>query len=290
VRHQRDEVGAQRRQAPELVRSRPLRFVGADVLDCGRDDPTEQRYEFDLLREECIRLRAHEPEHPDRSGTNLQGRDEPTLQAERKEIFLFRIAIRLHRRPVDELAFEHFLQHRPPYRPRGAGREDRVGPPSRDGHHLGAAAFDQDDRDAVEVDQPTELPDEGAERLVDFQRRAEGSRTSVRRLEQVHATAELVPKRLGLAGSRLGDRRFVPQTADEPAHDQAGNEEDAERKGHSVPHEARTAEMVRAPPLRQDEKREQRNRDTCCAEEAVAERALDDDEDQSPPRGTPVFV
>src|SRR5207248_4814370 len=42
VRDERDEVGAQRREPAQLVDGAPLGLVGPDVLDGGRNEPTEQ--------------------------------------------------------------------------------------------------------------------------------------------------------------------------------------------------------------------------------------------------------
>ena len=118
MRHEGNEVGPQRRQAPQLVRGRALRFVGSDVLDRGGDLPAEQGDELDLLRGEGIPLHPHEAEHPDRPGPHQQGRKQTALQAQREEIFLLRITAQLHRGPIDEPALQHLLEHRPPHGPR----------------------------------------------------------------------------------------------------------------------------------------------------------------------------
>ena len=68
VRDERDEVGAQRREPPQLLDRLPLGLVGADVLDRGRDEAAEQRDELDLLGRERVGLDARERDHPDRRG------------------------------------------------------------------------------------------------------------------------------------------------------------------------------------------------------------------------------
>ena len=49
VRDERDEVGAERRQAPQLVHRRALGLVRAQVLHRRRDEPPEERHQAELL-------------------------------------------------------------------------------------------------------------------------------------------------------------------------------------------------------------------------------------------------
>ena len=75
VRDERDEVGAQRGQAAELVRGGALGLVGAQVLDRARDEPAEQRDELDLLGAEGPGLAARDHERADRPRPELQRRE-----------------------------------------------------------------------------------------------------------------------------------------------------------------------------------------------------------------------
>src|SRR3954467_15052118 len=68
------------------------------------------------------------------------------------------------------------------------------------------------DRDPVERDQPSQLSDERAERLVEVERRAERACAAVGGVEQVGAPPELVPQRLGLLRSLLGERALLLET------------------------------------------------------------------------------
>src|SRR6266545_1427893 len=77
----------------------------------------------------------------------------------------------------------------------------------------------------------------------------------------------------------------------EPADDQAGDQEDAEREGDAVPRKADpAAEVVHAPPFREDEKRDEDHRQRDRAEHAVTERPLHDNEDQRPACRAAVLV
>ena len=71
VGHERDEIGAQRGKAAQLIGRAPFSLVRADVLNRGRDQPPQQRHELELFRRERIRLCAHETERPDRSRPDL---------------------------------------------------------------------------------------------------------------------------------------------------------------------------------------------------------------------------
>jgi hypothetical protein len=76
----------------------------------------------------------------------LQRRQHTAPESEPEQLALLRIARRFHVRPVHELAH---------------------------------------DRDAIELDETAQLPDESAERLTDVERRRERPRATIRRHERV---------------------------------------------------------------------------------------------------------
>src|SRR5256885_1597106 len=119
VRDERDEVGAQGREAAKLLDRSPLGLVGADVLDGARDEPAEQARELDLLRAEGVGLAADEREHADRARTLEQRHRQPRAQPEGEELLLLRILGVLHVAPVDgAVRAEQLLQQRAARRPR----------------------------------------------------------------------------------------------------------------------------------------------------------------------------
>ena len=124
------------------------------------------------------------------------------------------------------------------------GREDLVGRPAGDGHHVRDAAFGEDDRRPVERDQAAQLADEGAERLVEVERRRECPRAAAGRFEQVDAAGELIAQVLGLGGLCARDRGLPAQTSDQPADDHAGDQQEPERERDAVEDEVRGPEPV----------------------------------------------
>src|SRR5205085_10187185 len=121
-----------------------------------------------------------------------------------------------------------------------------------------AATFDKHNRDPLEGDQRPQLANESAERLVEVERRRERACAAVRSLEHVHPAPELVAERLGLARASFRERCLVRESLHEPTDDRARDQEDAEREGDAIPEKAwALVEVVHAPPLREDEVREQ---------------------------------
>ncbi len=290
MRDERDEVCAQRREAAQLLDGRALRVVGPDVLDRGRDEASEQGEQLDLLLRERARLLADDRDHPDRARAREQRRDHAAVQAEPHELGLLVEARLAHVLAVDRLASEHLFQERPRDRPVAAGREDVRGRDARGRHHVRHAAFGEDDRGPVERHEPAQLPDEGAERLVEVERGAERPRAAPGRLEQVDTPAESVAQLLGLGRLRFRGRRLAAKPCDEPADDQPGQQQDPEREAHVVPAELGRAEAVRPPPLEEDERREEEDRHDDTAAQAEAQRRLDDREDERPARRAAVLV
>src|SRR5207248_2803579 len=83
VGDERDEVGAEAREAAQLVGGRALGLVGADVLHRCRDEPAEQRRQLDLLGREGGALPANDREHADGPGAEQERRAEPRARAQR---------------------------------------------------------------------------------------------------------------------------------------------------------------------------------------------------------------
>src|SRR5207248_11368666 len=94
VRDERDEVGAHRREAAQLVDRPPLGLIGADVLRRGRDQPAEQADELDLRRREGILLAAQQREHARRPRPREQRSGDAAAEPEPEKLALFREAAR----------------------------------------------------------------------------------------------------------------------------------------------------------------------------------------------------
>ena len=110
MRDERDEVSAQRGEPAQLVSGAALSLVRADVLHRRRDEATKEVEKLDLLGREAVLLRPDEPEHADRPRPHLERRKDPTAEAEREQILLLGIPVFLHGRPIDQLAFQHFVE------------------------------------------------------------------------------------------------------------------------------------------------------------------------------------
>ena len=91
VRDERDEVGAQRREPPQLLDGAALALVGADVLHGGCGQTPEQADELDLVLRERVRLASADGDEPDRASAREQRRDDPGAHAEREELRLLRV-------------------------------------------------------------------------------------------------------------------------------------------------------------------------------------------------------
>ena len=211
-----------------------------------RDEPPEQRHELELLLPERRGLgprrsrarrssacRAAAARAPERGCRARAARPPPGSAAPRCP----------RGRPCVPVR-DHLLQDRVRHGDRGARLQIVVGADARSRHHARAAALGKQDRGAVEGQQAAELADEGGERLVEVERRAERPRRTVRRLEQVDATAELVAQTLGLCGPLFGVVRLAALHVDEPADDGAERDRDddpehervvADRRGRTPP-------------------------------------------------------
>ena len=148
-----------------------LGFVGADVLHRAAEEPAEERNELRLAVGERVRLSADEGDHADAFWADEKRRGEPATQAERHEVRLLGVLLLGHVLPVDDLpALRHFEQEGPRCRPARSGRKDRLGRGAGRRDHAGDAVVGEDDRRPVEWNQPAELADERAKRLLDLER------------------------------------------------------------------------------------------------------------------------
>ena len=274
----------------QLLHPAPLGLVRADVLHRRRHEPAEQRDELDLLVRERVGRLPGDGQHPDRPRADRQRRDELAAQAERDEQTVLR-ELRVGEVVAhDRMAGEHALQHGALERADAAGREQLVRAAAGGGDRRRRVVLDEHDRRAVERNEAAQLDDERAERLLDLQRRAERAGAAVRRLERVDVAAELVAKRLGLARAHQPESRLLLQTAHEPADDEPAEDEDAGGERRAVAPEARRPEVVRPPPLVEEQERDQQQRRDDPADQPVPERALDHDEDQRPAHLASVLV
>ena len=135
---------------------------------------------------------ARQAQHPDRASAEQQRRHELAAQAECEELFVGGRVPLGEVAPHDDLAVEHAFEQRALDRVAVPGREDVAGAAAGRRHRGRGVAFDEDDRRPLEGNEAAQLADEGSERLVELERRAESTRAAVRRLEDVDAMPELV--------------------------------------------------------------------------------------------------
>ncbi len=169
VRDERHEVGAKLRQARELLDASPLGLVGADVLDGGRNEATQQRDELDLVRAEGVRTVARQAQHPDRARADQQRRHELAAQPERKKLLVGRGIAFGQIAAHDELALLHPLQQGAFDRVAVPRRENLACAPTGRGHRGRGVSLDEDDRRSLEGDKTPQLADERPERLVELE-------------------------------------------------------------------------------------------------------------------------
>ena len=172
VRHERDEVRAHRREAPQLGDGPMLRVVGADVLDGRGGEASDQRHELDLLGREGIGLGAGEGDQPERGRADEQRRRQPRAQPEVDQHVLLRVApighVRAVHRPSRRARSRRSI---PPTGPELPAGKTSPTPLPADGEHLEPLALEQHDGDPVERHDTSNLADERRERLVELERR-----------------------------------------------------------------------------------------------------------------------
>ena len=132
------------------------------------------------------------------------------MQAEVEQHLVFRVLGIREIPPNDDFAGEHAVEHRAAQWACGARREDLVRSAACRRHRAGGLTLDEDDRRSLERDEAAYLADEGAERLLDLERRSERAGAAVRRLEEVDAAAERIAQAFGLG--RRARRPGVPRS------------------------------------------------------------------------------
>ena len=136
--------------------------------------------------------------------------------------------------PYDDLAVEHALEQGALDRVAVAGREHFARAAAGGGHRGRGVALHEDDRRPLEGNEAAQLPDERAECLVELERRAEGARAAVRRLEDVDAVTELVAQPFRLGGAQLGAAPLGIEGVAQAPDDDAGEHPD-EHAGEGRP-------------------------------------------------------
>ena len=255
VRDQRDEVRPERRKAAQLVGARPFRLVGPQVLDGGCDEPAEERHEVDFLGSERGALRPRDCESADRASAQLEGREDARADAEGAQVGFLRVPILGDVLPVDRPPLpHHLLQDGLRHADRAPGREDVVRAYTRGRHDATARRLHDEDRRTVEGEQAAQLLDEGGERRVQIERRAERTRRTARRLEQVDSPPELVAQPLRLGCALLGGSGLTPFHVHEPPDDAAERDRHEHAEHERVVPRGHT-ELCLPPELEPDEDR-----------------------------------
>ncbi len=149
-------------------------------------------------------------------------------------------------------------------------------------HHRRVTVLEQQDRRPLEGDEASQLGDEGAERLVELEGRAERPSAAIGRFEQVDAPTELVPEALGLLGTIPRERCLLALHLDEPADDDPEHGADGDPK-HDRFRLDLEPELARAPYLGEGEDRDPDQRGDESPHEAVEERRLEDDQEEQRP-------
>jgi hypothetical protein len=246
------------------------------------DEAPEQRDELGLLVGERARLGAENGEHPDRACTEEQRCGELAAEAQVGQRALLAVALLEEVLAHHELPAEHFLEHRAGDGRARSGWIDRLLAAAGRGHHLRAPVLREDDRGALERDEPAQLADERAERLLDLERRAEGPRAAVRRLEHVDAPAELVAQPLRLHSPARPPDDLRPQVVGKPAHEHSDEKPDAAAEGEHLRREVRIG-RADLPELGQPEHAERCDAHADAAQHAEAQCRLENrDEDERP--------
>jgi hypothetical protein len=253
-----------------------LGLVGADVLDGGAEEASEQREQLDLLFLEGIGLGADDREHPDRLGAREQRHHDTAAQPELEEGLLLGMSGVCHVAPVDGLAgAEHLFEHGARHCALEAGREDVLRADSRRCDHARRRLVGEHDRRPVERHEPAKLADEGPEGLLEVERRAERAGAAVGRVEQIGPPPELVPKLLRFDGALPGESGLADEPFDEPAHDQADDHPHADGQGHVVEVET-LVEVLGVQVLEPHVHGCERERQRKSANQAVTKSRLDD--------------
>jgi hypothetical protein len=184
----------------------PLGGVCADVLDCGRELAGELGDQLDFVLAEAVRLFPGDGEDPERLTAERERGHHARLETELGELLFLRVArLVRHVSTHDRLpASEHVFDHGADHGTRDPAREEAVSTAAGIPHDHGLVTLDEDDREAVELEDAPHLAEEPFESLVLFERRSERPGHPVHRLELVAASAEAVAQ---LLEEDLPDRR-----------------------------------------------------------------------------------
>ena len=89
-----------------------LGVVGADVLDRGRGESSDQRHELDLFRGEGLRFAANEGDESHGGRSDEQRRSQARAQAQAKQLRLLGMPLVGHVAPVDRSPARERLEDR----------------------------------------------------------------------------------------------------------------------------------------------------------------------------------
>ena len=195
-------------------------------------------------------------ESADRASAQLERRKDARADAERTQVGFLRIPILGDVLAVDRPPLaDHLLQHRFRHADRAPGREDVICADTRGRHDAAARRLHEEDRRAIEGEQASQLLDEGGERCVEVERRAECARRTARRLEQVDPPPELVAQPLRLGGPLVGSPGLTPLHVHEPPDDAAERDRDEHAEDERVVSHRHT-ELGLPPELEPERRRE----------------------------------
>ena len=277
MRDERDEVGAERREPAKLFRRIALGCVRAHVLNGEADLPREHRDQVGFVGRERVGLGAGDREHPQKLASRREGRDDAGPKPGPGQFLLLRVLrIRVHVAANDRLRLARYvLEDGARHRPRRSAGIEAFGLDAPVRHDDGFVSIDEDDRQALELEDAAQLAEEAVERLVLLERRCESARNPVDGLELIGSPPQLVAQLLRLSGPRVGHGGLAPKPRREPADEQAHEHLEAERERDGVQVEvAVVAVGTKHLPVRQERRKEER--DDEAARDAEANRAFRD--------------
>ena len=283
-RDERDEVGAERPEPSKLLRRIPLGRVRAHVLNRETDLPREQRDQVDLVGRERVHRLAGDRKHPKQLRSRRERRDDAGPKPDPGQLLLLRVLrIRVHVAADDRLRLAgHVLEDGARRRPRRSAGVKALCLEAGVGHDDGFVSIDEDDRQALELEDPAELAEEAVERLLLLERGGESARDSVDGLELVGPAPKLVAQLLRLFGTRVGNGRLAPKPRGEPADEQAHEHLETERERDGVQVELAAVTVgTQHLPVRQE--RRQQERDDEAARDAKADSAFRDRQEERLP-------
>ena len=193
------------------------------------------------------------------------------------------LRIRVHVTANDRLRLARYvLEDGARHRPRRSAGIKALCLEAGVGHDDGLVSIDEDDRQALELEDPAELAEEAVERLLLLERGGESARDSVDGLELVGPAPKLVAQLLRLFGTRVGNGRLAPKPRREPADEEAHEHLEAERERDGVQVEVAVVTVgTKHLPVRQERRKEER--DDEAARDAEADSAFRDRQEERLP-------